>query len=807
MKRTLIVIPTLVLFYLSSFAQVLNPVKWSYSTKDLGNCEAELILKATIDKHWHLYSQKPVEDGPVPTSFSFLPNTGYELIGKTQEGKPIVKFEKVFGAEIGYFENDATFKQKIKIRTDKEVTIKGSLEFMVCDDGKCLPPETIDFEFKVKGGAECSGDVKLIDPKNTSDPKNSTDPKISDTTSGNSSGTLNPVGFFISSKRSGDGEYSVQIQMSVDSGWTVNAGKEFEITMSLPASITQSGEPDSIKSNGSYSGTNIFTQKLIFNKIDSGDLKKIKVRLSYKAQKNGKTAVLKEDLVIKTDLTKSSTDGMAVVEKSYWIIFLTAFFSGFLALLTPCVFPMIPMTVSFFLKTSKTKAKGIRNAITYGIFIIVIYVTLGLSISAIFGSDALNALSTNVIFNIFFFLLLVIFAFSFLGAFEIVLPSSWTNAADRGSDKGGLLGIFFMAATLGLVSFSCTGPIIGTLLVQASQQGGMGPFWGMFGFSLAIALPFTLFAIFPSWLNSMPKSGGWLNAVKVSLGFLELALALKFLSNADLVVQAHLLEREVFLSIWIVIFLLWGVYLLGKLKMSHDSDVPFLSVGRLSLAVVVFAFVTYMIPGLWGAPLKIIAAFPPPLYYSESPYGVGGEAPADTIKLPEHAEFGPHKLITFHDYHHALDYAREVGKPVMIDFTGFACVNCRLMEENVWSSQNVLNHLRKDVVIASLHVDDKKSLPESEQYVSAFDKKKIKSVGNKWSDLQKSRYGSNSQPQYMILDHQENTMNGSASYESHGQVEKFLPWLEAGLKLFEERKGAVQIRPEMVWQGSFGPGY
>ncbi|MCC7302329.1 MAG: thioredoxin family protein [Bacteroidia bacterium] len=676
---------------------------------------------------------------------------------------------------------------------------------MVCDDGRCLPPETIEFEFKVKGSASCvAGKTVPEDPNKTipgDDPKNEDTNPAPDTSS--TVEGFKPVAVSFFPKKNGAKEYELVVRLEPDSLWSVQP-EEVHLELENAGAFTLNGGLTLLPSKDNATGKLTFTQKLTWTGSDTVTPGKLSVSLNFKATgtdpANGKpvTLVLKEKLSTKADMSKATKDGRAAEEASYWVIFFTAFFSGFLALLTPCVFPMIPMTVSFFLKTSKSKAKGIKNAILYGIFIIVIYVTLGLSISAIFGSDALNALSTNVYFNIFFFLLLVVFAASFLGAFEIVLPSKWVNAADKGSERGGIIGIFFMAATLGLVSFSCTGPIIGTLLVQASQQGGLGPFFGMFGFSLAIALPFSLFAIFPGWLNSMPKSGGWLNSVKVSLGFLELALAFKFLSNADLVVQAHLLEREIFLSLWIVIFFLWGMYLLGKLKLSHDSDMPYLSVGRLSLAIGVFSFVAYMVPGLWGAPLKIIAAFPPPQYYSESPYGVGGEAPADTIKLPEHAVFGPHKLITFHDYHQALEYARSAGKPVMIDFTGYACVNCRLMEENVWSSPNVLNLLRKEVVIASLHVDDKTLLPESERYLSAFDGKKIRTVGNKWSDLQKSNYGSNSQPQYMILDHQENTMNGVASYESHGQTEKFLPWLEEGLKLFAERKESPVYRPLMV---------
>jgi thiol:disulfide interchange protein DsbD len=415
-------------------------------------------------------------------------------------------------------------------------------------------------------------------------------------------------------------------------------------------------------------------------------------------------------------------------DRSVWGIFIWSFLGGFAALLTPCVFPMIPMTVSFFTKQSKTKAKGIRNAITYGLSIIVIYVVLGLIVTKIFGADALNALSTNVWFNVIFFGILIVFAASFLGAFEIMLPNSWANKVDRQADRGGLIGIFFMALALAIVSFSCTGPIVGTLLVEAAAKGGTAPLIGMLGFSLALALPFMLFAMFPGWLNSMPRSGGWMNTVKVSLGFLELALAFKFLSNADLVLQKHWLEREVFLAIWIAVFGAWAIYLFGKIQLPHDSKLERISVGRLFMALLVSTFTIYMIPGLWGAPLKLISGFPPPMTYSESPYGVGGKGgnglATDFSALPEGAKLGAHDLIAFTDYQKGLEYAKSVNKPILLDFTGFACVNCRKMEDYVWSDPSILTMLKNDVVLISLYVDDKKELLENEQYISETTGKK-----------------------------------------------------------------------------------
>ncbi|MFV8342921.1 cytochrome c biogenesis protein CcdA [Flavobacterium sp. XS2P39] len=491
----------------------------------------------------------------------------------------------------------------------------------------------------------------------------------------------------------------------------------------------------------------------------------------------------------------TKTDANTAVEKqpesnesdsSLYMIFFIAFLSGFAALLTPCVFPMIPMTVSFFTKQSQNKAKGIKNAIIYGISIVLIYVFLGTVITLIFGADALNALSTNVWFNVIFFVLLVVFALSFLGAFEIMLPNSWANKVDRQADKGGILGIVFMALALAIVSFSCTGPIIGTLLVEAASKGGIAPIVGMLGFSFALALPFMLFAMFPGWLNTLPKSGGWLNTVKVFLGFIELALAFKFLSNADLVLQLHWFEREIFLAIWIAIFGTLAFYLFGKITLPHDSPSSSISVGRLSVGLVVLVFTIYLIPGLWGAPLKLISGFPPPMTYSESPYGVGGSNRESTsaIALPDGAHKGPHDIMAFTDYEKGLAYAKSVNKPILLDFTGFACVNCRKMEDYVWSDPRILSILNNEVVLISLYVDDKRELPIEEQYVSKETGKKIKSIGNKWSDFQITRYKANAQPYYIILDTNEKSLNKPAGYTP--DIAEYEQWLKLGIKQFQK---------------------
>jgi thiol:disulfide interchange protein len=470
-------------------------------------------------------------------------------------------------------------------------------------------------------------------------------------------------------------------------------------------------------------------------------------------------------------------------------LLLAGFIGGLAALLTPCVFPMIPMTVSFFTKQSKTRAAGIKNALIYGLSIIGIYITLGLGVTLIFGADALNNLATNVWFNLAFFVLLVVFAISFLGAFEIVLPSSFINKIDSKSDRGGLVGIFFMAFTLGLVSFSCTGPIIGTLLVQAAATGAIaGPFFGMLGFSLALALPFGLFAAFPGWLNSLPKSGGWLNSVKVVLGFLELALAMKFLSNADLVVQAGIITREVFIVLWIVIFGLLGMYLMGWFKLSHDSDLKYVSVGRLMIAIFSFAFAIYLIPGLWGAPLKLISGFPPPDFYSESPEGIGRAQTVSSgthTELTEHMHKGPNGIPAFDDYYLALEHAKKVNKPLMIDFTGWACVNCRKMEGQVWSDPEVKRKLSEEFILVSLYVDDKKVLPTELQKDVDWNgsKRKLVKVGDRWSWLQNTKFNDSTQPQYWIIDGNEKRYSDSASYDPN--IQKYIEWLDKGLAKFK----------------------
>ena len=532
---------------------------------------------------------------------------------------------------------------------------------------------------------------------------------------------------------------------------------------------------------------------------DVETLNEINFNSSEVAQENSSNDLVEDDMeetkevVLEQETseveTSSNTESKSN-SKSLFFIFIISFLSGLAALFTPCVFPMVPMTVSFFTKQSQDKASGIRNAILYGLSIIIIYVLLGTIITAVFGASFLNSLSTNIYFNLFFFLLLIVFAISFLGAFDINLPNTWVTKADSASSKGGFLGIFFMAFTLALVSFSCTGPIVGTLLVESATVGGIGPFVGMFGFSLALALPFGLFAAFPGWLNSLPKSGGWLNTVKVFLGFLELALAFKFLSNADLVMQGHFLERELFIAIWIGIFLVLALYLFGFIRLPNDGDIKYLSVSRSLLATTVLIFVMYLIPGLWGAPLKLISGFPPPMSYSESPGGIGFSSNDNYSKnTNENTHSGPQGLPVFHDLDEGLAYAKSVNKPTFLDFTGHACINCRKMEEKVWGEEDVINILRDSVVIISLYVDDKRELPEdqhSEQEIAPGKIINVTTIGDKWSAYQAKTYKSLSQPYYRMLDKNgDDLSNGSADYLNHGNRQDFLKWLRTGLKQYK----------------------
>ncbi|HCF04107.1 cytochrome c biogenesis protein CcdA [Flavobacterium sp.] len=647
---------------------------------------------------------------------------------------------------------------------------------------------------------------------------------------------LNPVKWTTQIEKKSNGNYILTFNGVIESGWhlysqyTAEGGSlpleiffknqkgNFELIGKTKESKTKTAYNDIFEVNETFFEKNAqLTQEI---KLTNSKLSKVEVSFDFQVCKEAcinleknftflipsKTSANVAEVPIDTTKITVDTTEVAtqkVIEKptqsnsisensekemGLWSIFIIAFFSGFAALLTPCVFPMIPMTVSFFTKQSKSKSAGVRNAIFYGVSIIVIYVLLGVFVTWLFGADALNALSTNVWFNLGFFILLVVFAASFLGAFEIMLPNSWANKVDSQADRGGVIGILFMALALAIVSFSCTGPIVGTLLVQAASKGGIAPIVGMFGFSLALALPFMLFAMFPGWLNSLPKSGGWLNTVKVVLGFLELALAFKFLSNADLVLQLHLLEREVFLAIWIAIFGTLTLYLFGKITLPHDSPLTHISVGRLSMGLVVLSFTVYMIPGLWGAPLRLINAFPPPMEYSESPLGFGANSISNVTPvsaLPEGAKLGPHQIVVFDDYDKGLAYAKTVNKPIMLDFTGHACVNCRKMENNVWSDERILTILKNQVVLISLYVDDKRELPKSEQFISTSTGASIETIGDKWTDFMISTYKTNTQPLYVLTDLTGANLNSKQPTISFVGIEEYESWLKEGLTNFK----------------------
>lgn len=648
------IISLFLLFFAVFFADAqTSHLKWETSVEKNSDTEYTLILKANLDKHWHLYSQKePDGDGPIPTSFIFEgAKKDFELIGKTTESEPITEFDKIFEMKLSFFNDVAIFKQKIKLLNPKTTAIKVVAAYQMCDDSECI------FEPEDNILVSLDGSKVAIEKKNVTD-----------------------------------------------------------------------------------------ESKKLTNKL--------KLDLKKKGQFLSKT--------------KEESEG-----KGLFGIFILGFLGGLIALLTPCVFPMIPLTVSFFTKQSKNKKKGISNAILYGFFIILIYFLLSLPFHLMDSLDPeiLNTISTNVWLNVIFFVIFIFFAGSFFGFYELTLPSSWGNKADTVSGSGGLVGIFFMALTLAIVSFSCTGPILGSLLVGSltADGGAIQLSAGMVGFGAALALPFTLFALFPSWLNSLPKSGGWLTTVKVVLGFLEVALALKFLSNADLVEHWGILKREVFLGIWILVFGGLAVYLFGKIKFPHDSPNPKLSKPRIGLGIITALFTAYLVSGLFfNTSLKALSGFPPPHFYS----------------LFETASDCPLNLNCFKDFDEGLAYAKENNSPIMLDFTGWACVNCRKMEENVWSDIEVYNELEKYVII-SLYVDDKASLPKDQQF--EFKRangqiKNINTIGKKWATFQTVNFETASQPYYVLMNSDLELLNHPEKYADKAT---YLNWLKEGLSNFK----------------------
>ena len=636
-------------------SQIEEPISWNSHLEKENDSIYKLSFTAKLEKGWHLYAQDIEEGGPIPTNFTFINSgTAFELIGETSEPNVPTIFDEVFGMEIKYFEKEATFFQTIKV-LDKDAVIEVEVEFMVCNDSKCLPPEVVPFQFSVADNSVNKGyaneEVTPLDIQKTED-------------------------------------------LTLDlKGWE-----------------------------------------------------------TYKPEGEEKDGFL--------------------------TIFLLGFLGGLIALLTPCVFPMIPLTVSFFTKGAKTRKQGLMNAILYGVFIFLIYLLLSLPFHLLdsLAPEILNNISTNVTLNIAFFVIFIIFAFSFFGYYEITLPTSWSSKMDdKASSIGGAVGIFFMALTLALVSFSCTGPILGSLLGGSlSSDGGATQLsFGMGGFGLALALPFALFALFPNWLNSLPKSGGWLNTVKVVLGFLELGLAFKFLSNADLVEHWGILKREIFIGIWILVAIGLMLYLFGLIRFPHDGPKKKLTKTRFGFGVLTFIFVLYLFPGLSNsafANLKLLSGFPPPLFYS----------------IYEKDTQGPLGLKAYKSWEQGLEIAKQENKPIILDFTGWACVNCRKMEEQVWSDPAVYEVLKNNYVLISLYVDDREDLPEQEKFNYIRDNgsiKKIKTIGDKWATFQTVNFQNNSQPFYVLLDTELNLLNSPIGYTPNAK--EYLAWLNQGIKKVE----------------------
>ncbi|MDT0555026.1 protein-disulfide reductase DsbD family protein [Patiriisocius hiemis] len=641
---------------ITSFGQIIEPVKWKSEYKKIDDTNGELIFTATIEDGWSIYSQYIDEGGPIPTTFTFEnPNNDFELVGKTEEGKPVLKFDKIFEMDMAFFYDKAVFTQKINLKNTNIDFIDVLVEYQTCDDEKCI------FE-----------------------------------------------------------------------------SSEFHVPLSTSNEVSN----DAIN-------------------LSANDLEKANA--------------LKLDLKGKETYLKDANEE----DKSYLTIFLLGFLGGLIALLTPCVFPMIPLTVSFFTKGAKDKKKGLGNAILYGLFIFIIYILLSLPFHLLDSVDPeiLNNISTNVTLNIIFFIIFVVFAFSFFGYFELTLPSSWSSKMDnKATSIGGIVGIFFMALTLAIVSFSCTGPILGSLLggSLSSDGGAMQLTFGMGGFGLALALPFALFALFPNWLNSLPKSGGWLNTVKVVLGFAELALAFKFLSNADLVAHWGILKREIFIGIWLLCALGMGLYLFGLIRFPHDGSKRKLPLGNIIIGLASFAFAIYLIPGLTNtkhANLKLLSGFAPPMFYSL--YDKGTSAPLG--------------LTAYKDFEKGLIAAKKEGKPIMIDFTGWACVNCRKMEEHVWSREDIFKVINEEYILISLYVDDREKLDPAEQFKFLKENgntKTIRTIGDKWATFQTINFKNNSQPYYVLIDSNLNLINSPIAYTPNGN--EYLAWLKEGMNNFSK---------------------
>lgn len=785
--------------FLNSLSAQLQPVKWTAEAEKISDTEYNIVYSAIIDDHWHLYSQHLPEGGAIPTEFSYSEDAlgkDFKLIGETLESESITKFDKVFEMDLTFFDYSATFTQKIEVINPNLSTITSEVDFQACDDKQCI------FDSQIFN-------IQL--------------PNAVQDTSNKDSQIFEPVTWISKAKKLSDDEYEVEYIASIEPGWHLYSqyleredgpiATAFSFNEKVGYTVIgKTTEPETKAVFDPVFDMNIkyfsnearFVQKI---KLTDTNLKTIPAEVffmvcdetrclppntvSFYTPLDGSTKTIKAPVEVDDrskalsqalDLNVTGWDNFEaeeVKEKSNFMIFLLGFLGGLIALLTPCVFPMIPLTVSFFTKSSGDGKKGLANAMLYGFFIFLIYFLLSLPFHVLDSLDPeiLNNVSTNVTLNIIFFVIFIAFAFSFFGYYELTLPASWSNALDSKANKiGGWIGVFFMALTLAIVSFSCTGPILGTLLGSSlSSDGGATQLTlGMSGFGLALALPFTLFAMFPKWLNSLPKSGGWLNTVKVVLGFIELALALKFLSNADLVEHWGLLKREVFIGLWIIIGIGLLLYLLGKIRFPHDGPFQKISFSKWSFIVLVFAFVVYLLPGLTNtkyANLELLSGFPPPMFYS----------------LYEKESECPLGLNCYKDLESGIEAAKAENKPIMLDFTGWACVNCRKMEEQVWSQDKVYDVLNEDFIVISLYVDDRKLLPEDEQF--KFKKangtlKSIKTIGDKWATLQTLNFKNNSQPYYVLLNHDMELLNHTTAYTP--DADEYYEWLIKGLERFEE---------------------
>ncbi|MCF8296310.1 MAG: thioredoxin family protein [Saprospiraceae bacterium] len=681
-------------FSLVSIGQPKSPVSWKFSTKKVSNNEVKLVFKATIGAGWHLYSQYLPKGGPLPTVFEYKDSEKFTLTGKnTESPKPKVEHDEIFDVDVFFFSNEASFTQKIVVKSTENFTIKGTVAYQVCNDETCIPYED-DFEFKVDGATA----EKVVEPE----------------------------------KGKGDGDASLESE-TIDEDTT--------------AEVAVVAQDEQTTANNS-------------------------------------------EVVAEEPVKEESKDA----DKSLWGFFFFALGLGIAGIFTPCVFPMIPMNIAFFLNYQGGKSKGKFLAIFYGLSIIFIYSVIGIVLTLIFGADAIGNIVNHWLTNIIFFAVFIFFAASFFGMFELVMPTKWVNKADSKVDKGGLVGTFFMALTLVLVSFSCTAAFIGTILVEAANGEVLKPFVGMFGFSIGFGVPFAFLALFPSVLNKMPKSGGWMNSIKVVFGFIILAFGMKFLVGPNDVLDWGI-SREVFIGVWIVLFSLLGFYLLGKIKFSHDSDVPHISVPRLILVVIVFSFVVYLIPGLFGAKLQTVAPFLPtqsmqkfdlPALIEENSGGTGVVEENNLCGEPKYGDklHWPNHLKGYFDYEEAVACAKELNKPVFIDFTGHYCANCKKMDATTLADKEVLKRLKSDFVLCELYTDDPTELPESEWYTSKIDDKVKKTIGKQNGDLMRTKFNALGTPLYVVIDSDGKVLSGPQAYET--DVKKFIEFLDKGLEEFKK---------------------